>query len=202
MFFLFCFFSSILTLSAYRVPTQHQVPAVRDFGADSDEDVDGAAAEGKGAPSSMIVQFATMEGEIKGPQIDVPLGSTVPQMEELMNQLLENDNKVNKSKIDCQYRFSICFGFAPQPNSRVASCMRYESCMHGETLACTWSAVFISRNQEPKVLMSTNTGNTCSVHGGVVRSVSSRTIWTPASILSLSCGSHGAKKMCHQKYLV
>ncbi|CAM9693579.1 unnamed protein product, partial [Sphacelaria rigidula] len=73
---------------------QHQVPAVRDFGADSDEDVDGAAAEGKGAPSSMIVQFATMEGEIKGPQIDVPLGSTVPQMEELMNQLLENDNKV------------------------------------------------------------------------------------------------------------
>lgn len=42
----------------------------------------------------MIVQFATLEGENKGPQIDVPLGSTVLQMEELMNQLLENENKV------------------------------------------------------------------------------------------------------------
>lgn len=42
----------------------------------------------------MIVQFATLEGENKGPQIDVPLGSTVLQMEELMNQLLENKNKV------------------------------------------------------------------------------------------------------------
>lgn len=44
----------------------------------------------------MIVQFATLEGENKGPQIDVPLGSTVLQMEELMNQLLENKNKVQK----------------------------------------------------------------------------------------------------------
>ena len=42
----------------------------------------------------MIVQFATLEGENKGPQIDVPLGSTVLQMEELMNQLLENNIKV------------------------------------------------------------------------------------------------------------
>ncbi len=42
----------------------------------------------------MIVQFATLEGENKGPQIDVPLGSTVLQMEELMNQLLENKDKV------------------------------------------------------------------------------------------------------------
>lgn len=44
----------------------------------------------------MIVQFATLEGENKGPQIDVPLGSTVLQMEELMNQLLENKDKVRK----------------------------------------------------------------------------------------------------------
>lgn len=72
---------------------QHQAPAVRDFGADSDED-GGGATDGRGAPSSMIVQFTTLEGEIKGPQIDVPLESTVPQMEELINHLLENDNKV------------------------------------------------------------------------------------------------------------
>lgn len=68
-----------------------------DFGADSDEDMDGGGAKGGeegGAPSSMIVQFATLEGENKGPQIDVPLGSTVLQMEELMNQLLENKDKV------------------------------------------------------------------------------------------------------------
>lgn len=88
---------------------------MRDFGADSDEDGDGMAAEGKGAPSSMIVQFATMEGEIKGPQIDVPLGSTVPQMEELMNQLLENENKVTGSNVDSQDRFSSCFGVVPNP---------------------------------------------------------------------------------------
>lgn len=69
---------------------------VPDFGADSDDDMDrgGAKGEEEGAPSSMIVQFATLEGESKGPQIDVPLGSTVVQMEELMNQLLENRDKV------------------------------------------------------------------------------------------------------------
>lgn len=69
---------------------------VPDFGADSDDDMDGGGAKGEeeGAPSSMIVQFATLEGENKGPQIDVPLGSTVLQMEELMNQLLENRDKV------------------------------------------------------------------------------------------------------------
>ena len=55
----------------------------------------GKGEEGEGgAPSSMIVQSATLEGENKGPQIDVPLGSTVLQMEELMNQLQENRDKV------------------------------------------------------------------------------------------------------------
>lgn len=49
----------------------------------------------------MIVQFATLEGENKGPQIDVPLGSTVLQMEELMNQLLENKNKVQTEAVPC-----------------------------------------------------------------------------------------------------
>ena len=74
------------------VKTGSQVP---DFGADSDDGVDGArVGDEGGAPSSMIVQFATLEGENKGPQIDVPLGSTVLQMEELMNQLLENKDKV------------------------------------------------------------------------------------------------------------
>lgn len=47
----------------------------------------------------MIVQFATLEGENKGPQIDVPLGSTVLQMEELMNQLLENKDKVRRERL-------------------------------------------------------------------------------------------------------
>ncbi|CAM9121547.1 unnamed protein product [Discosporangium mesarthrocarpum] len=42
----------------------------------------------------MIVQFAALDGEIKGPQIDVPLGSTPSQLEELINQLLENEQKV------------------------------------------------------------------------------------------------------------
>lgn len=49
---------------------------------------------GDGAPSSMIVQFTTLEGERTGPQIDIPMASTVPQMEELINQLLENEDKV------------------------------------------------------------------------------------------------------------
>lgn len=78
---------------------------VPDFGADSDDDVEdvarGKGGEG-GTPSSMIVQFATLEGENKGPQIDVPLGSTVLQMEELMNQLLENKDKVrNATSLQC-----------------------------------------------------------------------------------------------------
>ena len=75
---------------------------VPDFGADSDDDMageGGAKGEEGGAPSSMIVQFATLEGENKGPQIDVPLGSTVLQMEELMNQLLENKDKVWNGKV-------------------------------------------------------------------------------------------------------
>lgn len=62
---------------------------------------DGAQADQEGgAPSSMIVQFATLEGENKGPQIDVPLSSTVLQMEELMNQLLENKDKVRERVLD------------------------------------------------------------------------------------------------------
>lgn len=68
-----------------------------DFGGNSDDGMeDGGGSDGPdgGAPSSMIVQFATLEGESKGPQIDVPLGSTVLQMEELMNQLLQNKDKV------------------------------------------------------------------------------------------------------------
>ncbi|CAM9111871.1 unnamed protein product [Ectocarpus sp. 12 AP-2014] len=78
---------------------EHQVSApAPDFGADSDDDVEdvtrGKGGDEGGTPSSMIVQFATLEGENKGPQIDVPLGSTVLQMEELMNQLLENKDKV------------------------------------------------------------------------------------------------------------
>eukprot|EP00752_Nemacystus_decipiens_P013479 g11938.t1 len=78
-----------------RTPDQQSSPPVPDFGADSDDEATGGGVgEEGGAPSSMIVQFATLEGENKGPQIDVPLGSTVLQMEELMNQLLENKNKV------------------------------------------------------------------------------------------------------------
>lgn len=66
-----------------------------DFGADSDTDmIGGDGAKDGEAPSSMIVQFSTLEGEDKGPQIDIPLDSTVLQMEELMNQLLENQDKV------------------------------------------------------------------------------------------------------------
>lgn len=65
-----------------------------DFGANSDDGMDQQIGGEGGAPSSMIVQFVTLEGESKGPQIDVPLGSTVPQLEELMNQLLENKDKV------------------------------------------------------------------------------------------------------------
>lgn len=77
---------------------------MRDFGADSDEDGEGTMGGG-GAPSSMILQFTTLEGEIKGPQIDVPLGSTVPQMEELINQLLENDHKLSgdKKRLSCHH---------------------------------------------------------------------------------------------------
>lgn len=68
-----------------------------DFDAMSDDEMEhraGGKGQEGGAPSSIIVQFATLEGENKGPQIDVPLCSTVPQMEELMNQLLENVDKV------------------------------------------------------------------------------------------------------------
>ncbi|CAM9760754.1 unnamed protein product [Choristocarpus tenellus] len=67
-------------------------PQVPDFGADSDDE--GCGTKDVVAPSSMIVQFTSLDGESKGPQIDVPLGSTPLQMEELVNQLLENDGKV------------------------------------------------------------------------------------------------------------
>ena len=86
------FFTPFLGVRVLQYDCETQVP---DFGADSDDDAAGGGIGEEGsAPSSMIVQFATLEGENKGPQIDVPLGSTVLQMEELMNQLLENRNKV------------------------------------------------------------------------------------------------------------
>ena len=71
-----------------------------DFGADSDDGGGQKGSEMAGVPSSMIVQFTTLDGEDKGPQIDVPVGSTVLQMEELINQLLENKDKVLKSPFD------------------------------------------------------------------------------------------------------
>lgn len=82
---------------AYTMVILSKAPMTTDFGADSDDNDgngDMNTADAGPTPSSMIVQFATLEGEKKGPQIDVPLGSTVPQMEELMNQLLENEEKV------------------------------------------------------------------------------------------------------------
>eukprot|EP00611_Tribonema_gayanum_P006036 TRINITY_DN152_c0_g1_i1.p1 TRINITY_DN152_c0_g1~~TRINITY_DN152_c0_g1_i1.p1 ORF type:complete len:520 (-),score=86.80 TRINITY_DN152_c0_g1_i1:136-1695(-) len=60
-------------------------PEVPDFGAESDGEEEDVS---KGP--SMIVQFTSMEGEGKGPQIDIPLGSTVEQMEQVVNKLLGN----------------------------------------------------------------------------------------------------------------
>ncbi|KDO30212.1 hypothetical protein SPRG_04995 [Saprolegnia parasitica CBS 223.65] len=45
--------------------------------------------------ASVIAQFKNEQGEPVGPQLDIPLTSTVAQMEELVNQLLQNGkNKV------------------------------------------------------------------------------------------------------------
>ncbi|OQR92233.1 notchless family protein [Thraustotheca clavata] len=40
--------------------------------------------------ASVIAQFKNEQGEVVGPQLDIPLTSTVTQMEELVNQLLQN----------------------------------------------------------------------------------------------------------------
>lgn len=72
---------------------------VPNFGADSDDDAGRKGSGGAGVPSSIIVQFYSLDGEDKGPQIDVPVGSTVLQMEELVNQLLENKDKVPREGV-------------------------------------------------------------------------------------------------------
>lgn len=77
---------------------------LQDFGADSDDDVGRKGSGGASIPSSIIVQFYSLDGEDKGPQIDVPVGSTVVQMEELVNQLLENKDKVPKDGMGLSIR--------------------------------------------------------------------------------------------------
>jgi ribosome assembly protein 4 len=48
-----------------------------------------------GPVASIIVQFESMDDEALGPHIDIPLNSTVEQMEQIINQLLENGDEVN-----------------------------------------------------------------------------------------------------------
>ncbi|CAK4101877.1 unnamed protein product [Aphanomyces euteiches] len=43
--------------------------------------------------ASVIAQFKNEQGENVGPQLDIPVASTVTQMEELINQLLDNGNQ-------------------------------------------------------------------------------------------------------------
>jgi ribosome assembly protein 4 len=49
------------------------------------------AAEEARAVSTVMVQFSSPTGEQAGPQLEVPLNVSAPQMTELINQLLEND---------------------------------------------------------------------------------------------------------------
>lgn len=79
----------------------------------------------------MIVQFATLEGENKGPQIDVPLGSTVLQMEELMNQLLENKDKVRGKSLAFKFGFNYDRYFAC-----VSSGYGYKLCVYTAGIYC------------------------------------------------------------------
>mmetsp|Transcript_9676 Transcript_9676/g.18434 ORF Transcript_9676/g.18434 Transcript_9676/m.18434 type:complete len:502 (+) Transcript_9676:3-1508(+) len=56
-------------------------------------------SDAKEAPSSntttrVIVEFTTTEGETTGPQLDVPLQSTPKELNELINTLLENEEKL------------------------------------------------------------------------------------------------------------
>ena len=52
----------------------------------------GSGSEGKSGPAkNIIVQFVSAEdGSTCGPQIEMPMTSTVPQMQKLVNKLLEN----------------------------------------------------------------------------------------------------------------
>eukprot|EP00612_Vaucheria_litorea_P000449 CAMPEP_0171458728 /NCGR_PEP_ID=MMETSP0945-20130129/4293_1 /TAXON_ID=109269 /ORGANISM="Vaucheria litorea, Strain CCMP2940" /LENGTH=502 /DNA_ID=CAMNT_0011984599 /DNA_START=10 /DNA_END=1515 /DNA_ORIENTATION=- len=44
--------------------------------------------------SSVIIQFRTMDGESKGPKIDIPIESKVEQLEQVLNKLLSNEENV------------------------------------------------------------------------------------------------------------
>ena len=41
----------------------------------------------------MIVQFQTMDGDLLGPQIDLPVNSTRSQLEMIVNELNANEEK-------------------------------------------------------------------------------------------------------------
>eukprot|EP00947_MAST-08B_sp_MAST-8B-sp1_P002866 g2866.t1 len=57
-------------------------------------DEESKAALASEGPSSMIVQFQAMDGDTAGPQIDVAMDTTAAQMEVIVNELLQNDEKV------------------------------------------------------------------------------------------------------------
>ncbi|CAM9388899.1 unnamed protein product, partial [Phaeothamnion confervicola] len=59
---------------------------VEDFGAESDGE--------EGSGPSMIVQFMAMDGEAKGPQIDMPVSADPIQMEQVLNELLAQKEKL------------------------------------------------------------------------------------------------------------
>ena len=53
-----------------------------------------ASSSGSLVEGSLIAQFETPEGQRTGPQIDVPVGTTPAQLQLIINQLLENEEKV------------------------------------------------------------------------------------------------------------
>lgn len=57
---------------------------------DKEEHSNSEEDEEENKPASIIVQFQAIAGETTGPQLDIPINSSLDQMEQLVNELLQN----------------------------------------------------------------------------------------------------------------
>jgi len=71
----------------------------------------GSSKPSSSLPQSVVVQFASLEGEDMGPQIDLPTDSKVEQLEELLNQLRGTGDSV---KVREETRF---YGYNTNPTT-------------------------------------------------------------------------------------
>lgn len=170
---------------------------------------------------SLIAQFESAEGERSGPQLDVPVETTAPQLALILNQLLSNDEPVpysfyiGDSEIngalgdaigDTSTEQAVRIVYVPQAVFRVRAVTRCTSTLPGHAEALLSS----SFSPNGKVL-ATGSGDSCVRLWDVSTEMPSRTLryhkghvlcvaWSPCGSYIVSGGKVPRNTAAHTAY--